>query len=97
MDIKCAYTRHWVMYYPKFHCKLNHIKYLWYNRKSSTRRYCKYAIDGLKEDVSQALSQIKSSTISGHYNNYLKKMDLYKKKLVYGTGEWKKLISHKKI
>ena len=95
MGVKGAYKGHGVMYYPKFHRELNHIKYFWYNWKSWTRRNCKYAIEGLREDVPKALSLVKSSTILGHYKSCLKKMDLYREKVVYGTGEWKKLTSHK--
>ena len=84
------------MYYSKFHCELNHIEYFWCNRKSWTRRHCKYTIEGLRENVLKALSLIKSSTILRHYKSYLKKMDLYIEKVIYGTEEWKKLTSHKK-
>ena len=84
------------MYYPKFHCELNHIEYLWYDEKSWTRRHCKYIIDGLGKDVPKALNLVKSSTILGYYKSCLKKMDLYRKKMVYWTDEWKKLTSRKK-
>ena len=63
MGIKNALTRNKVMYYPKFHCELNHIEYFCYNRKSWTRRHCKYTLDELKEDVPKALKQIKGFTI----------------------------------
>ncbi len=84
------------MYYPKSHYELNHIEYFRCDGKSWTRRHCKYTIDGLKEDVPKALSLVKSYTILGHYKSCLKKMDLYREKLVYGTDVWKKLKSHKK-
>ncbi len=97
MDIKEAYTGQRVTYYPKFPCELNHIEYFWYDKKSWTRRFCKYIIDGLREDVPKALSLVKSSTILGHYKSCFKKMDLYREKVAYGTDEWKKLTFHKKI
>ena len=96
MGIKRAYTGHRVMYYPKFHFELNHIEYFWCDGKSWTQRHYKYTIEELREDVSKALSLVKSSTILGHYKSCLKKMDLYRQKVVYGTGKWKKLTSHKK-
>ena len=34
IDIKKAYTKYSVIYYPKFYCKFNQIKYFWYNGKS---------------------------------------------------------------
>ena len=96
MGTRGALIGHKVMYYPKFHCELNHIEYFWCDGKSWTQRHCKYSFDGLREDVPKALNQVKHSTILGHYNSCLKKMDLYRKKVQYGTGEWKKLTSHKK-
>ena len=97
MGIKEAYIGQKVMYYPKFHCELNHIEYFWCDEKSWTRPYCKYTIDGLREDVPKALSLVKSLTILRHYKICLKNMDLYREKVVYWTDEWKKLTSHKKI
>ncbi len=35
----------------------------------------------------QALKQVKDSTILGHYKSCLKKMDLYREKVQYGTDE----------
>ena len=37
-------TGHWVIYYSKFHCELNHIKYLWCDSKSNKRKNCTYTI-----------------------------------------------------
>ncbi len=96
MGIKEAYTGHRVIYYPKFHCELNHIEYFWCDEKNLTRPHCKYTIDGLREDLPEALSLVKSSTILGHYKSCLKKVDLYREKVVYRTDKWKKLTSHKK-
>ena len=54
MGIRGAYKKHRVMYYPKFHCELNHIEYFWCDGKSWTRRNCKYSIEGLREDIPKA-------------------------------------------
>ena len=75
------------MYYPKFYCELNHIEYFWCDRKSWTRRNYRYSIEGLREDIPKGLAQVKGSTILGHYKRYLKKMDLYREKIQYGTDE----------
>ncbi len=85
MGIKETYTGQRVIYYPKFHCELNHIEYFWFYEKNWIRCHCKYTIDGLGEDIPKALSLIKSSTILGHYKSCLKKIDLYREKVVYGT------------
>ena len=82
------------MYYSKFDCELNHIDYFWCDGKSWIRRNCKYSIEGLKENIFKSLAQVKGSTILGHYQNCLRQIDWYKKKIQYGTGEQKKLISH---
>ena len=87
MGIKKAYTKHWVMYYPKFHCELNHIEYFWCDRKSWTRRNYKYSIKKLRKNIPKALTQVKRSIILGHYKSYFKKMDLYRKKVQYGISE----------
>ena len=78
MGIKGAYTGHRVMYYPKFHCELNHIEYFWFDGKSWTRRHCKYTIEGLREDVSKALSLVKSSIILGHYKSGIRNREVEK-------------------
>ncbi len=96
MVTKNASTGHKVMYYPKFHCELNHIEYFWCDRKSWTRHHCKYNLDWLREDVLNALKQVKGSIILEYYKSCFKKMDLYREKIHYRTGEWKKLTSHKK-
>ncbi len=96
MGIKNALTGHKVMYYSKFHWELNHIEYFWCDGKSWTRRHCTYTLDELRKDVLKALKQIKDSTILGHYKSCLEKMNVYREKVQYETGEWKKLTSHKK-
>ena len=95
-DIRGSLTGHRILFYLKFHYEFNHIEYFWCDEKSWTGKNCKYNIEGLREDVPRALEQIKSSTILGHYKSCLKKMELYREKVKYGTGEWKKLTSHKK-
>ena len=55
MGTKNEAIRHRFMYYQKFHCELNHIEYFWCDGKSWTRRNCKYTLEGLREDVLQAL------------------------------------------
>ena len=80
MGIKRAYKKYQVIYYPKFYYKLNHIKYFWYGNY-------KYSIKRLREDIFKGLAQIKRSIILEHYKSCLKKMDLYSKKIQYGTDE----------
>jgi hypothetical protein len=42
------------MYYPKFHCELNHIEYFWCHSKWYARENCDYTIDGLRKTVGQS-------------------------------------------
>lgn len=95
--IKEAYIGHRVIYYPQFYCDLNHIEYFWYDEKSWTWRHYKHTIEKLREDVPIALSLVKSSIILGHNKSCFKKIDLYRKKVVYGIKKWKKLTFYKKI
>ena len=55
IGIKNALTGYKVMYYSKFHCELNLIEYFWCDKKSKTRRNCKYTFDGLRKNVPKAL------------------------------------------
>ena len=79
------------MYYPKFHGELNHIEYFWCDGKSWTRRNCKYSIEGLREDILKALTQVKGSTILGHYKSCLKKWICIGKKYNMGWVSGKNL------
>lgn len=97
MDIKKAYTKYQVIYYSKFYCKLNHIEYFQYNRKSLARRHYKYSIERLKEDIPKTLAKIKKSTILGYYISCLKKIKLYNEIIKYIISKQKKLTSHQKI
>ena len=85
------------MYYPKFHCELNHIGYFWGHSNHHARENCDYSIDGLRKSVPLALESVKNSTIAGNYASCLRKMELYRGGVQYGTTEWTKLTSHQKV
>lgn len=55
MGIKRAYVKYYVMYYPKYHYELYHIKHSSYNGKSWTKKNCKYNIENLRKDILGAL------------------------------------------
>jgi hypothetical protein len=90
-------NQHFVMFYPKFHCELNHIERFWCHGKQYAREHCDYTLDGLRRNVPAALAHVKSSTILGNYHNCMKLMDLYRQGITYGTKEWKSLASHKMV
>ena len=89
--------RHLTLYYPKFHCELNHIEFFWCHSKRYAREKCDYSIEGLRQHVPDALANVKHSTILACYKSCLRKMDHYRRGIAYGSGEWKKLTSHQKM
>lgn len=91
-----ASTGHLVIYYPKFHCELNHIEYFWCDGKSYTQKNCTYTIEGLRKVVLWALKQVKHSTILEHFNSCMRKMDRYQEGIKYRSFEWNRLTSHQK-
>jgi hypothetical protein len=58
---------------------------------------CDYTIEGLRDNVPAALAHVSNRTISACFNSCMKKMDLYRRGLAYGSVEWKKLTSHQKV
>ena len=52
---------------------------------------------GYEKRFPLSLTSVKNSTILGHDKSCLKKMELYRKGVQYGTAEWKKLTSHQRI
>ena len=51
------------------------------------RRNYKYSIKELRKDILKALTQVKESIILDHCKSYLKKIDLYREKVQYGTSK----------
>ena len=88
---------HLTLYYPKFHCELNHIEQFWCHGKQKARDMCDYTLEGLKKHVPIALESVLNSTILDNYKSCLQKMELYRQSIGYDNAEWKKLILHQKI
>ena len=63
----------------------------------NAREKCDYTIEGLRDNVPAALAHVSNRTISACFNSCMKKMDLYRRGLTYGSVEWKKLTSHQKV
>jgi hypothetical protein len=87
---------HEVIYYPKFHCELNHIEHFWCHCKGFARSNCEYSLEKLRVTVPAALSSVKNSTILGNYERCRRKMELYRLGIAYGSREWQKKTSHQK-
>jgi hypothetical protein len=56
-----------------------------------------YTFEGLRQTVPAALDSVRNSTILGNYHSCLRKMELYRDKITYGSTEWKALSSHKRV
>ena len=89
--------RYRARYYPKFHCELNHIEYFWCQSKRYARQNCDYSIEGLRSTVPLSMQHVRTSTILANYKSCLRKIELYRVGIQYGTSEWKKLTSHQKV
>jgi transcription initiation factor IIE alpha subunit len=90
------FQSHRAMFYPKFHCELNHIEYFWCHSKQSARENCDYTIEGLQKHLPASLAHVRNNTILACYNSCMRKMDLYRQGVMYGSNEWKRLTSHQK-
>ncbi len=88
---------HKVIYYPKFHCELNHIEHFWCNGENYSRIECDYTLDRLQKHIPQALANVKSSTILGCYDRCRRKMQLHREGVAYNSLEWVKKTSYQKI
>ena len=88
---------HLTLYYPKFHCELNHIERFWCHEKQEARDMCDYTFESLRKHVPLALKSISNSTILGNYHGCLQKMELYRQGVAYGNEEWKKKTLHQKV
>jgi len=87
---------HQVIFYPKYHCELNHIEHFWCNCKQYARYWCEYSLEALRHLVPLALASVSKETILANYNRCQRKMDLYREDVLYGSQEWKKRTCHQK-
>lgn len=85
-----------MMYYFKYHCKLNHIEYFWCNIKQWARKNCHYTLDNLRRCVPQVLASVFTKIILAHYYHYRRKIDLYQKVIIYDSSTWKTYTTHHK-
>lgn len=58
---------HICIFLPKFHCELNRIERCWAQAKRYTRAHCNYSIDGLRNNIPQALDSISNENIRSHF------------------------------
>lgn len=87
---------HMVIYYPKYHCELNHIEHFWCSAKQNARENCEYTLDALQRRVPLALASVTNDTILRYYYRCRQKMDLYREGIGYGSLTWKARTAHHK-
>lgn len=79
-------THHIVMYYPKYHCELNHIEHFWCSCKQNACENCEYTLDAFCRKVPLALASVTNKTILRYYYRCCQKIDLYEKSIGYGSS-----------
>ena len=80
---------HRVLFYPKFHCKLNFIERYWCRAKWFARENCGYDFEALKTTVPEALASVTNASIRGSYRLAVRTIDACSAGLCYGTEEFK--------
>ena len=96
-DCTSSGAHHLVMYYPKYHCELNHIEHFWCSAKQHARENCEYTLEHLQRRVPLALASVKNDTILAYYHCCQRKMSLYREGIGYGSETWKACTAHHKV
>lgn len=87
---------HLVLYYPKYHYKLNYIEYFWCSVKQHARFECEYNPNALYQHVLLALASMSNKTCLSYFYQCQRKIDLYQEGLSYGSLPWKARTAHQK-
>ena len=85
-----------VVYYPKYHCKLNYIEHFWYSAKKWARKNCQYIFKDIQRYIPRSLASISQKTILIYYHQCQQKIDLYYENLLYSFITWKAYTAHYK-
>lgn len=59
---------HMFLYYLKFHCKFNYIRYFGYSAKQYAPFWCKYSLNDLQKRVLLSLESVTNYTFLDYYN-----------------------------
>ena len=86
---------HQVLFYPKFHCELNFIEYMWGAAKKYTRNHCGYSIKTLRYLIPEALHSIEPGLIWKFSQKAERIMEAYCQGIAYGSPEFQMSLKHK--
>ena len=67
-----------LLFWPKFHCKLNPIEYFWGMVKKCLHDNCDYSFDGLKENLPKVLDSVPIQTIHRWEHRLFRWMEAYR-------------------
>ena len=61
------------MYYPKYHCELNHIEHFWCSAKKWARENCNYTLDDLRRRIPRALASVPNHITLAYFHRCRRK------------------------
>ena len=61
---------HLVLYYLKYHCKLNYIEHFWYSAKQHAQFECKYSLNAFRQRVPLTLASVSNKTCLSYFYQY---------------------------
>jgi hypothetical protein len=90
---------HQVIFFPKFHCELNHIELYWAAAKRYSRANCDYSFAALRKTVPEALDSVPLQTIRKNARFCFRYMDAYRRGLSWELAKFatKRYRSHRRI
>src|SRR5690349_15704488 len=77
-----------IIFYPKFHCKLNYIEMYWGATKRYARMHCNYCWKGLQQVVSKALDFVSLKQIRRYARKSFHYMNAYHKGLTVKQAKY---------
>jgi hypothetical protein len=79
---------HQALFYPKFHCEINPIEYVWGGAKRYARNHCGYSIKALRTTIPLALTSVSPSLILKFWKRTERMIQVYREGFAYGTSEF---------